>query len=129
MVVGSLAARRPATGWRCLKQSPRSPLTTPPIQYRYWRGRLWSRWYWAVRAARVSSLILRPLVIEPMGSEGASRIRKKSNADTARSIGIRKMSRFRIYRIIKFTLIRKILPPTTQSFNKAYLLLKKSSFP
>jgi len=50
-----------------------------------------------VREARVSSLILRPLVMEPIGSEGVRRIRKKINADTTRSIGTRKMSRFRIY--------------------------------
>jgi hypothetical protein len=105
MVVGSLAARSAPTGCRCLKLSPRFPLTAPVTQIRYCRGRLLSRWYWAVRAARVSSLILRPVVMEPMGSEGTSRIRKKINADTTRSIGIRKMSRFRIYRAIKFTLI------------------------
>jgi hypothetical protein len=92
------------TGWRCLKLSPRFPLTALLIQIKYCRGRLLSRWYCAVRDARVSSLILRPLVIEPMGSEGVRRIRKKITTDTARSTGIRKRSRFRIYRIKKFTI-------------------------
>jgi hypothetical protein len=104
MVVGSLAARRVATGCRCLKLSPRFPLAALPIQIRYCWGRLTSKWYWAIRDARVSSLILRPLVMEPIGSEGVRRIRKKINTDTARSIGTRKRRRFRKYRNIKFTI-------------------------
>jgi hypothetical protein len=73
------------------------------IQIRYCRGRLTFKWYWVIRAALVSSLILRPLVMEPMGSEGVSRIRKKINTDTAMSIGTRKRSLLRIYLKIKIT--------------------------
>jgi hypothetical protein len=110
MVVGSLAARSAPTGWRCLKLSPRFPLTAPLIQIRYCWGRHLSGWDWAVRAARVSLLILLPLVMEPMGSEGTSRIRKKISTDTTRSMGTRKMSRLRIYRTIKFILYKELYP-------------------
>jgi hypothetical protein len=64
----------------------------------YCRGRLLSRWYWAVREARVSSFIRLPLVMEPMGSEGVRRIRKKITTDTTSSMGARKRSLFKICR-------------------------------
>jgi hypothetical protein len=63
---------------------------------KYCAGRDRSRWYWAVREARVSSLMCRPLVIEPIGSAGVRRMRKKITAETTNIMGIRERRRLRI---------------------------------
>lgn len=120
--MGSLDARSTPTGWRCLKLSPRFPFKALPIHITYCIGKLLSKWYCAVRDARVSSLILRPLVIEPIGSEGVKRIRKKITTDTTRSIGTSKRSRFKIYLKIKF--IFNLTKPYQNTTEFANVLIK-----